>query len=411
MGRLLNGPSARYLLPDAILGPDGRLEEGVGLALDRRGRVLGRLPAAGAPAENWERFPGETWTAAPVLAHAHLDAWDAPAAAWPRASFAAWVRALLAWRASAARLSDEASADAACARLAETGCARIGVHAGGPGERGPAGAAPDRFVWREVLDPFPAEPAVAAAARWRRAAAGFDGLALHAPYSVDPGLAREVFANHARVSLHLGESDEERRCLARGEGPLAELLAERRGRAPAGRWPSAVAWLAEAGGLRAGTLAVHGGDLRVEELRSLRRAGVALVFCPGTHAWFERPAPAFAEAGVFPDALGCDSRASNQDLDPLREFRLAVAQLPAWPHEAAWAALTAGGNRALGRPPSAGSVRGTPLRVLRLADPRLEALRRVEKDPQRRAAALLRWLAATADPIRRGARIPDLRHA
>jgi cytosine/adenosine deaminase-related metal-dependent hydrolase len=407
VGGLLIREPRRHLLPDALLVRPDRLLRGVGFAAAADGSLLGLLPESAAPAQSWERFPGEVWTAAPVLAHAHLDGWDAPRERLPREPFADWIRALLAWRSGAGRLAPARSAERAAERLAAAGCALAALHVGETGAEGPADLGVEWLAWREVLDPFPDDPPEDAARRWRRAAPPCHGLALHAPYTVDLGLARAVFARGGPVSLHFGETGEERECLARGAGPLAELLAERRGRRPEGRWPSPLAWLAEAGGLRGGVLAVHASALDAEELRALRRAGVGIVFCPGTHLWFGRGEPAFAGAGVFPDALGCDSRASNDDLDPLREFRLALRLLPGWSPQAAWRALTEGGAAALGRPHAAGFAPGAPLRALRLADPRAHA---AAASPDG-AAALLGWLAGCEDPHHHGARIPPRVHA
>jgi cytosine/adenosine deaminase-related metal-dependent hydrolase len=412
VGRFLNREPLRYLLPDALLVGARRCEERTGLAVDGAGRIVACVAEQSQPASDWERFPGEIWTAAPVLAHAHLDGWEAPTARFRRAPFAAWVRDLIAWRAEPARLSAEQSAQAAAARLAAAGCGLAAVHVGEAGAEGAAQAPLELLAWREVLDPFPSDDAESAWRRWNRAAPPCAGLALHAPYSVDVGLAREVFARGGGpTSLHLGETEDVRACLADGTGPLAELLAERRGRRPAGGHASPLAWLAEAGGLRGGTLAVHAGALRADELRALRVAGVAIVFCPGAHRWFERPSPRFAEAGVFPQALGCDSRASNEDLDPLREWRLALDILPAWSPEDAWTALTAGGARTLRRPHATGFARGASARALRLRDPRAQAAITPARDPARRAAALLRWLADCEDPALAGARLPTTEHA
>ncbi len=411
MGGFLIQANSRALLPDALLVHALRLEERVGFLTDARGRILELAPESALPPGKWERFPGEVWTAAPVLAHAHLDGFDAPAGSFRRAPFAAWIADLLAWRADSRRLTAAASARAACAELAATGCGLVAAHVSEAGAEG-CGEDPEVLAWREVLEPFP-EDAQEAEARWRRAGSECAaGLALHAPYTVDVGLARRIFAAASGpISVHLGETEEERECLARGTGPLADLLRARRGRASATCHASPVDWLAEAGGLRPGTLAVHAGALRGEELRRLAAAGVAVVFCPGTHAWFGRPPPAFAEAGVFPSALGCDSRASNETLDPIREFRLYCAQVPEAGPARAWHALTEGGARAVRRADLGRLAPGASARPLRLRDQRvLDALRR-HADPAQRASALLRFLAECPDPARLGARIPDPLHA
>ncbi len=409
MGGQLIGPASRALLPDALLLHARRLEERVGILTDGEGRIAALLPEAELPAARWERFPGEIWTAAPVLAHAHLDGWDAPVERLRRAPFAAWIEDLLEWRGAPGRMSPAASAGAALGELQARGCGLVAVHAGEPGVLPPPPSAVEVLAWREVLDPFPAQGAEAAADAWRTAAVDCAGLALHAPYTVDLGLARCLFARGQQpFSLHLGESPEEREFLRSGSGPLADLLRTRRGRAPTERFASPVAWLAAAGGLGPATLAVHCGDLDVAELRALASAGTTIAFCPGTQDWFGRSRPAFAAAGVYPDALGCDSRASNVALDPLREFRLACAQFPERSRSAWWTALTEGGAEALRRPELGRLVPGCSARALRLRDDRAWAQ---EEGPAARAAAVCAWLAETADPGVRGVTMAEPSHA
>lgn len=412
MGRRLIEPAPRALLPDALLVHAQRLEERVGLLTDAGGRITALVAEQDLPPAAWERFPGELWAAAPVLAHAHLDGWDAPAARLRRAPFAAWVADLLAWRATPGRLRPAASAEAACAELQRNGCGLVATHAGESGAEGLGCADPEVLAWREVLDPFPDEAPAAALARWMQLAGSSAGLALHAPYTVDLTLAHELFrAARGPVSLHLGETEEERELLAEGKGPLADLLLARRGRLPETRHASPVAWLAAAGGLRPGTLAVHGGALRAEELQALAQGGVSVVFCPGTHAWFGRPRPPFADAGVFPSALGCDSRASNDALDPLREFRFACAQMPEQSAANWWQALTEGGAQALQRPDLGRLEPGRRFRPLRFQDAQGPAAGRIGNDARAQAAAFCQWLADAPEPRILAARILDPQNA
>ncbi len=228
-----------------------------------------------------------------------------------------------------------------------------------PGWEGP----PELRLIPEVFAPDPEE---AEATLSELAGEGRTWAALHAPFSVSPELARRVFRSFPRVSIHLGEHEEERRFLAAGEGPLATLFRARGRPAPAGRWPSPVDWLADTGGLRSGVLAVHGSALSGEELARLHGAGVRVVWCPGTHAWFGRAKPAFAASGFLPAALGCDSRASNEALSPLHEFRCAHRLLPEVPVSTWWRILTRGGAEVLGRAGEGRLAPGSPARFLRL---------------------------------------------
>lgn len=373
----MSGGAVRRLRPDAILVDSQTLLSDRALVV-RDGRVLGH----DGPSAEDEVHPGEFWSAAPVLVHAHLESHDAPAATWSRAGFAAWAAELLAWRERRDRLPPDQAAAASLAELRRAGCGFVLAH------RAEAGATSEAHrrarELPELLDLpelFAPEPDRAGEAL--RTCAGAPGRALHSPFGVSLELARAAFAAPGPVSIHLGEHAEERRLLAAGDGPLAELLRARGRPLPAGRWPSPVDWLADAGGLRPGVLAVHGADLRPEELRRLDRAGVRVVWCPGTHRFFRRPAPAFAAAGLPAPALGCDSRASNDALDPLREFRLAGRLLPDFPPAAWWRAATEGGAEAVGRADLGHLRPGAAARWLRFRAPRSPA----------DAAAACVWLA------------------
>ncbi|MBC8329272.1 MAG: amidohydrolase family protein [Planctomycetes bacterium] len=335
-------PRLRRLLPDAVLVDASTLVRGQALVVDG-GRVVG-LDDPIHP--EVERFPGELWCAAPVMAHAHLESFDAPAATWPRTGFAAWAEALVEWR-RGPRRDDAESADATLDLLGRGGCGLVLAHVGGElGSESAAAAGrgrPELICLRELFQPDP-ELAEAALAEARGAP-----VALHSPFGVSSDLARRAFAAGGLISIHLGEHPEERQFLATGAGPLADLFRRRDRPVARQRWDSPVDWLEDVGGARRGTLAVHCGDLGAAELTRLHVAEVGLVWCPGTHRWFQRPPPAFLDADGPLPALGCDSLASNETLDPMREFRLAHAALPAAGAQAWWRAATETGARLLGR--------------------------------------------------------------
>lgn len=365
-----------FLLPDAVLIDADRLAVGRAIVVEK-GRVMGLAPGGGLPTRIPRlRFPGEVWTAAPVLAHAHLESYDAPSQEWDRSSFSNWVAQLLEWREHSERLDPAISALRSLDELAGAGCGLVAIHVGEPAAEGrqPVGdleppVLPELLLMPELFAPEPENAADRLAELDSSPPRSGTGLALHAPFSVSEELARGVFGR-ARgwavpVSIHLGEHREERDFMAGRGGPLAELF-ERRGRGHKQRnWNSSVDWLDDVGGLRPGTVAVHGGDLSAEELRRLAAAGVRVAWCPGTHLYFERPAPGFGRADLPVPALGCDSRASNTHLDPLREVRLARELLPAPGPQAWWHALTEGGAAALGRSDMGRLAPGRRARVLR----------------------------------------------
>jgi len=369
------GKLIRALRPEVLVPVPGLALAGGGLVVRGEGpeaRVRAVLAPGEEPPMPWQDFPGEVWLPRPILLHAHLEDHDAPTADLHAAAdgFAGWIRALLAWRAG--READPvASATAVLDELQRGGAGLVVAHAEAPSVRAVAGRR-GVLPLLEVLAPGEGGgTAASAAAAIRRSAAelGAGGVAVHAPYTVGAELARALFHGGALGSVHLGESAEERRFLASGDGPLAELLGERGAPTPTERFPSPVAWLEACGGARPGVLAIHGGDLTAEELVRLERAGVGVVFCPGTHHAFGRPRPAFGAAGGTPPFLGCDSRASNPRLHPLRELRLARATVPEFGPVAWWASLTTRAAAWL-EDPLRGRIRaGGPLDPLRVRLP------------------------------------------
>lgn len=399
----------RACLPEALLTTPGRLLRRHALVLEEGPhgpRVVavmdeGELP----PMIPCRHFPGETWAPAAVMAHAHLESWDAPAADWPRSPFTDWVEALLAWR-RRARMGAAVAAAHSLDALACGGTALVASHVGEAGATRRAAEAawragevpgllapeawPEVLAWQEWIGPAPEED--------QAPDEGCQGFAVHAPYSVPSSRARELFADAAParpVSVHLGEHPEERELLADGSGPMAAFLARREAPLPAERFASPVDWLAAADGLKPGVLAVHGGDLDANELSRLAAAGVTVVFCPGTHAWFERPRPAFLDGDLPLPALGCDSRASNEVLDPLHELAVACRLMPEPGAAAWWEAATRRGAEALGRPDLGHLGVGATARVLRLVDAPVEALASAD--------ALCAWMASgEAQRVREG---------
>jgi len=331
-------------------------------------------------------FPGEVWAAAPILAHAHLESFDAPSASWRRHGFTPWVEDLLAWRMTAERLSAAESAVQSLHELKQNGCGLVLSHVAERGAEGPPKRGlPEVLPLSEVFAPDEASfsPGIFEAGRKN------GGLALHAPYSVTPKVAQQVFTafqEQGLVSIHLGEHPEERAYLVDGSGPMAELLARRERPMVGGQWKSPVDWLHAMGGKREGVLAVHGGDLQADELQVLEKSGVAMVFCPGTHLYFDRPPTQYLQAGIPLPALGCDSRASNAALDPLREVALALKMMPEPGAQAWWGALTQRGAKAVQRIDLGCLDVGDQARVLRLTETPLEV--------QESAAALCDYLCS-----------------
>jgi len=166
------------------------------------------------------------------------------------------------------------------------------------------------------------------------------GLCPHAPYTVHPRLLERLVEladqRGAPIAMHVAESPEELQLLEHGDGPFRELLDERSmwdaQAIPRGSRPlDYLRWLSQA--LR--SLVIHGNYLTADEIDFIaaRRDCMSVVFCPRTHAYFEHPAyplEAMLHVGVR-IALGTDSRASNPDLDILKDLALVQVKCPSIP--------------------------------------------------------------------------------
>lgn len=182
-------------------------------------------------------------------------------------------------------------------------------------------------------------------------------LAPHAPYSTSPELLRAVADAVGGVprpctSVHVAESPEEIELLGAGTGPwravLTALGAWRADWSPPGTRP--VAYLADLGVLRPGSLAVHGVHLTDRELAWLAEHDVTLVTCPRSNRWVGVGAPPverFAASGVRV-AVGTDSLASAPDLNVFAELQALRELAPAVPARTLLAWATRGGAEALG---------------------------------------------------------------
>jgi 5-methylthioadenosine/S-adenosylhomocysteine deaminase len=162
------------------------------------------------------------------------------------------------------------------------------------------------------------------------------GITPHAPYSTSPTLYREAIGLARRrglpVAVHVAETSEEELFVREGRGPLRDML-ER-----FGLWHedfsiprcSPVAYLDQLGALE-GALAIHCNEVDEEDIAILKSAGARVVVCPGSNAWFGRPArhplPKLLKEGVT-CALGTDSLASNDRLDMLNEMGSCAAAHP-----------------------------------------------------------------------------------
>lgn len=182
-------------------------------------------------------------------------------------------------------------------------------------------------------------------------------LAAHAPYSVSAALLDELKRrskeNGKMLSMHLGETLEEKDFLKNSSGDLKELLKDR------SAWDSEfkpleeepVFYLKSLGILDKATICVHLVNLTEKELTALAESGAKICLCPRSNVFLGVGFPRIErmlELNMRP-ALGTDSLASNCSLSILDEMVAVATYAPSVPLEKILEMATINGARALGR--------------------------------------------------------------
>lgn len=323
-------------------------------------------------------FPGEyaDWSHAAVLpplvnAHCHLEFSQLKAPLQPALPFSAWIGRTVATRranadpAAAIQQGLHESATAGVRLLAEVVTLPESLHAvyDSTGvDLAVSGSVPppELTLFQEFLA-FNREQADEGLNRLRQflghATAGSPrGIAPHAPYTVCPEYFRDcvdvVVESEAAVMLHLAETRAELELLASGEGELVEMLRGLDLWQPLnyahGLRP--LDYLREMARAPRGLIA-HGNYLTREEQELLAEAGVAVVYCPRTHAFFGHEPHPFRElrARGVRVCLGTDGRGSNPDLDVWQEVRFLRQHAPSVPPLELLGMATIEGGAALGQ--------------------------------------------------------------
>jgi len=294
-----------------------------------------------------------------VDAHAHLDLTELGGRLAGARGFVPWIGELLRRRGGLERADFERAARRGALRLLRTGTTTVGdIDSSG------AGSSARRVglravVHRELLDAW--DPARTRSALDRiarplpRHALVTEGVSPHAPYTTSAELLASISKTAKErdlpVAVHWSETSEEVQWLSQGRGPFSKVL-------PAVPRCRGLELLERAGLLRRRTTLIHGNYPGRGEPAKLADAGICLVHCPGTHAFFDRPPfpwKRYERAGV-PLALGTDSMASNEELDMRREMALAMQALPGLTPERAWRMGTDSAARAVGLGGAVGSL-------------------------------------------------------
>ncbi|MCE9593370.1 MAG: amidohydrolase family protein [Planctomycetes bacterium] len=348
---------AEVLLCGWLLAPDERWIRGGALQVER-GRVARVLASPRAVARARRagarvRDLGEALVAPGFVdAHAHLELTFLTGALKPGLPFGAWVREVVARRAAVGRSVLERAVETGARELLRHGTTTVGdIDTTGASARALVRTPLRHVLFREVLDAYDPLRTHAALRSVSRALAPrarrVEGLSPHAPFTTSlallAGLAPIARRRELAVSIHWSETEAEVDWLERGAGPLAPLLGPSPRRA-------GLELLRDAGLLGRRTSLVHGNHPRRGEPEALARAGATLIHCPGCHAWFGRepfPLARYRKAGVR-IALGTDSSASNDTLDPRAELARFARLHPSVPTREVWRMATIDAAAALG---------------------------------------------------------------
>ena len=205
------------------------------------------------------------------------------------------------------------------------------------------------------------------------------GLSPHSPYTLSRPLLADCVQRGRQqqwpMTMHLGESGEEKQFLATSKGPLAERLFATVGwqeHLPLPAHCSPVMYADEAVELGPDLLLAHGVQVDEADVKLLAAKQVPVALCPRSNARLGvgvAPLGLYLQHGV-PLCLGTDSLASNDSLSLWDEVAFArswfAGQVDA-PQLLAMATL--GGAKALGLTPQLGSLQpgwGANFQVLRL---------------------------------------------
>ncbi len=316
-----------------------------------------------------------------VNAHAHLELSWLRERRPPGGDYWTWIRGVVEAREQEDPMQARRAAEQALAEAASRGTVALGDvgHASWCAEvlaRGPLRG----VLFYELLG-FPSARAEAILAEavaqldvLDRAAGPRFRVALspHAPHTTSPALLKAL-AGRARaagapLSIHVAESRLEVEFLQQGHEGYARWL-EARGAWDASWTPphqSPVEYLDRLQVLFERTLAVHAVQLGQGDMQRLQARGVTVVTCPRSNAYLgvgTAPVPQLLRAGV-PVALGTDSLASVENLDPFAEIAALLRTHPGLSPAAALRMATLNGARALGLTRDLGTIEAGKLAEL-----------------------------------------------
>jgi cytosine/adenosine deaminase-related metal-dependent hydrolase len=190
------------------------------------------------------------------------------------------------------------------------------------------------------------------------------GLSPHTPFTVSKELLQLVNRHldsrrDLLTTMHVSESREEKRLFKSGRGPLAQSIGALNGAWVLPRNTTPLRYLNECGWLPKLDLGVHLNLVDEKDLRLLAKNRIAVVHCPGSHAFFRHPPFKYQRMRRhrIRVCLGTDSLASNQSLSLFREMRLFRKENPGVPAQEILSMATVKPAEALGMGRQLGQIK------------------------------------------------------
>ena len=190
------------------------------------------------------------------------------------------------------------------------------------------------------------------------------GLSPHTGFTVSRELLETVgkYVGKKRdilTTIHVSESREEDLFFRKGEGPMAARFREAHPEWKVPTRTTAVQYFKDRGWMPKLDLAVHVNVADDRDIRLLAKNRIAVVHCPGSHAFFGHPRFKYGrmrQAGI-PVCLGTDSLASNRSLSLFREMKLFKREFPGVPPQEILRMTTVKPAQALGMGNELGQIR------------------------------------------------------
>ncbi|MEW5807104.1 MAG: amidohydrolase family protein [Acidobacteriota bacterium] len=189
-------------------------------------------------------------------------------------------------------------------------------------------------------------------------------ITAHAPHTVSPVLFRMVRQfqrmSDSIISVHLAESQDEKKLIESGRGKLKDYLIEKSFWNYGWKVPgvSPVKYLDRLGILSGRMLAIHCVQVSAHDMDILRKRKVSVVVCPRSNRRLKTgkaPIARILSAGINV-ALGTDSLASNSDLSIFQEMKFLGKEFPDVKPDEILRMATINGAKALGLGKELGSI-------------------------------------------------------